>query len=122
MNCFDYFLFLVGIPNLVGVMLGYIIESRLRGRLKNNTVICVGTMNFIESFGAALVVGSGTGAVGIGLARIFGDQISGEKPLISTVFWVLYSIAKKRSGIVVWGGVIGIYTVWVIYWLAVGTN
>ena len=110
-----YILFFLGIPNIVGqifaIPLGIIAVRALRVIFPR-----MSTSNPFLGILAGLTFGIGCGAAGLLLVLLFGRLPDGTFPIISSVWSLFYYYSRGQPKDEAWGGVAGIFAVWIGYW------
>jgi hypothetical protein len=110
-----YALFVVGIPNIVGILFSFLLlplaafPRWIFPRISLNNPLLVIPTGF--------TLGLGCGIAGVLIVMLFGKLPGGALPLISSIWALIYYSARRQSKIEAFSNVAGIYAVWLAYWI-----
>jgi len=113
---FLYALFLLGIPNFFGLVIGWPLGIVLipLSRLINPTT-SIGS--WLLSIYMGLSMGIGFGVAGIIIVRLFGEMPGGAVPVISGAWALVYYYSRGQPKMEAWAYVVGIYVSLITYWV-----
>ena len=111
---FLYAVFLLGIPNLVGLLIGFPL-AMLLGALPRLIRPQTSLTSPLISLPVGLAMGIGCGVAGILIVRLFGRIPGGVLPVISGAWALYYYYSRDQTKTEAWAYVAGIYVALVGY-------
>ena len=113
---FLYLVFLLGIPNFLGLLIGFPL-AMLLAPIPRLIRPKISLANPLFSVLMGLSMGIGCGVAGIIIVRLFGRMPGGAVPVISGALALFYYYSRDQSKIEAWTYVAGIYVALLVYWL-----
>jgi hypothetical protein len=113
---FLYVVFLLGIPNFLGLLIGFPL-AMLLAPLPRLIRLQASLTGPLMSVFMGLSMGVGCGVAGIIIVRLFGRMPGGAVPIISGALALFYYYSRGQSKTEAWAYVAGIYVALVSYWL-----
>ena len=110
-----YALFILGIPNLLGLLVGTpfgFILAAIVGRLSRHA-----NSTAPLSIAMGLSMGLGCGIVGVAAVWLFGQSASIAFPIISGLWSLFYYYSRSTIGFEALSLILGIWGMWVVFWV-----